>query len=91
MSVSFDIKFIRREQKLRRDGEAYRASPTCLCLSLINLISNYTYMVFYLSCIISRCNGGKQTQFFFKLADVGNVLWHKSVTSFNHRTLTLHP
>ena len=79
MSVSFDNKFIRREQKLRRNCDACRASPTCFCLSLINLISNYTYMVFYLSCIISRCNGGKQTQFFLKLADVGNVLWRKSV------------
>ena len=37
MIVSFDIKFIRRNQKQRRNGEAY--------------------VVFYISCIISRFNG----------------------------------
>ena len=39
MLVSFDIKFIRRDQKQRRSGEGY--------------------VVFYLSCIISRFNGKK--------------------------------
>ena len=59
MLVSFDSKFIRRDQKQRRNGETCRASPTCFWLSLINLISNDTYMVYYLSCIISRFNGEK--------------------------------
>ena len=39
ISVSFNIKFIRRDQKQRRNGEACRASPTCIWSSLINLIS----------------------------------------------------
>ena len=44
--MTFDIKFIRRDQKQRRNGEACRASPTCFWLSLINLISRDTYVVF---------------------------------------------
>ena len=40
--VSFDIKFIRRDQKQHRNGEACRASPTCFWSSLINLISKDT-------------------------------------------------
>ena len=35
--VSFDIKFIRQEQ--RRNGEACRASPRCFWSSLINWTS----------------------------------------------------
>ena len=42
MLVSFDIKFIRRHQKQRKNGEACRASPTCFWSSLINLISKHT-------------------------------------------------
>ena len=57
MLVSFDIKFIRRDQKQHRTGEACRASPKCFWSSLINLISKDTYVVFYLSCIICRFNG----------------------------------
>ena len=56
MFVSFDIKFIRRDQKQHRNGEACRASPTCFWSSLINLISKDTYVVFYLSYFISRFN-----------------------------------
>ena len=52
MLVSFDIKFIRRDQKQCKNGEAYRDSPTCFWASLINLISKDTNMVFYLSCVI---------------------------------------
>ena len=37
MLVSFDIKFIRRDQKQHKNGEA----------SLINFISKDTYLVFY--------------------------------------------
>ena len=43
----FDSKFISRDQKQRRNGEACRASPTCFWSSLIKLISKDTYMVFY--------------------------------------------
>ena len=56
MFVSFDIKFIGRDQKQHRNGEACRASPTCFWSSLINLISKDTYVVFYLSYFISRFN-----------------------------------
>ena len=51
ISVSFDITFISRDQTQSRNGEACRASPTCFWLSLINLISNDTYVGFYLSRI----------------------------------------
>ena len=61
MLVSFDIKFIRRDKKQRKTGEACRASPTCFWSSLINLISK-TYVVFYLSCFISRFNGEMRTK-----------------------------
>ena len=67
MLVSLDIKFIRRDQKHYRNGEACRASPTWLWSNMINLISKDTYMVFYLSCMISRFNGKKaitQVQFY---------------------------
>ena len=57
MLVSFDIKFIRQDQKQYRNGEACRASLTCFWSSLINLISKDTYIFFYLSFIISRFNG----------------------------------
>ena len=56
MLVSYDIKFITQDQKRRRNGEACRASPACFWSSLINLISNDTYAVFYLSCIINIFN-----------------------------------
>ena len=59
MLVSFDIKFIRRDQKQRRNSEACRASPTCFRSSLINLIFKDTNVVFYLSCTISKFNGEK--------------------------------
>ena len=45
MLVSFDIKFIRRDQKQPRNGEACFAIPMCFWTSLINLISKDTYMV----------------------------------------------
>ena len=56
-----DIKFIRRDQTKHRNGEACRASPKFFWSSLINLISkdSYMYVVFYLSCIISRFNAEK--------------------------------
>ena len=51
----FDIKFIRRDQKQRRNNEACRASPTSFRPSLINVISTDTNMFFfYLSGIITR-------------------------------------
>ena len=37
-TMSFDIKFIRRDQTQRRNGEACRASPTCFWPRLINLL-----------------------------------------------------
>ena len=73
MLMSFDMKFIRRNQKWCRNGEACQASPTCLYLSLIILISKDTYVVLYLSCIISRYHGKKTAKqmksrcFFFNL------------------------
>ena len=78
MLVSFDIKFIRRDQKQHRNSEACRASPTCFWSSLINLISNDT-TIFHLSCIISRFNGemtAKQMQtdaILFETADVASA------------------
>ena len=39
MLVSFDIKFIRQDQKQLRNGEACRASLMFFWSSLINLIS----------------------------------------------------
>ena len=42
MFVSFDIQFIRRDQKQRKNGEACRASPACFWASQINLISKDT-------------------------------------------------
>ena len=49
MLVFIDIKFIRRDQKQRRNGEACRASPTCFWSSLINLISKKTLTCFSIS------------------------------------------
>ena len=46
MLVSTGIKFIRREQKQHRNGEACRARPTCFWSSLINLILKDTNMIF---------------------------------------------
>ena len=54
--MSFDIKFIRQDQKQCVNGEACRASWTCFWSSLIILIANDTYMVFYLSDINCRLN-----------------------------------
>ena len=59
MLVSFVVMFIRRDKKQRRNSEACRASPTCFWASLISLISKDPYVIFYLSCIISRFNGKK--------------------------------
>ena len=81
MLVSFNIKFIRQDQKQHRNGEACRASLMCFWLSLIKLVSKESDVVFYLSCIISRFNGEKavkqmekQTQFCSNFADIMNVL-----------------
>ena len=64
MLVSFDIKFMRRDQKQRRNGEACQASPMCFSSSLINLISKDIYMVFYVheSCIISKFYGKNDSE-----------------------------
>ena len=67
----FDIKFIRRDQKQRRNGEACRASPTCFWSSQINLIPKDTYMVFYLciNCIskgVKRLKQMKETHSFVR-------------------------
>ena len=40
MLVAFDIKFIKRDQKLRRNGEACRASPICFWSNLISKDTN---------------------------------------------------
>ena len=39
MLLSFDTKFIRRDQKQRRNGEACRGCLTCFRSNLINLIT----------------------------------------------------
>ena len=57
--VSFDIKCIRRDQKQRRNGEGCQGSPTFCWSTLINLITKDSYVVFYLSCIISRFDDEK--------------------------------
>ena len=44
MLVSFDIRFIMRDQKRRRNGGACRASPTCFWSGLINLISKDLFL-----------------------------------------------
>ena len=98
MLVSFDSKFIRQDQKQRRNGEACRASPTCFWLSLIYLISKGTFVVFCLSCIISRLNGKKKNSqnkwkadaVLFELHDVANALWRKSATTFNQSKRCYH-
>ena len=80
MFVSFDNKFIRQDQKQRRNGEAFRASLTCFWSSQINLILKDIYVIFYLSCIIRRYNGKKKARqmkkdiVLFELADVANSL-----------------
>ena len=60
MLVSFDIKFIRQDQKQHMNGEACQTSPMCFWSSLINLISKDTYVVFYLLWIFSRFNAKRQ-------------------------------
>ena len=80
MIVSFDIRFIRRDQKQRRNGEACRAIPTFFWTSLINFISKGTYVFFYLPCIICGFNGErtvkqmKRDAGLLEFADVANVL-----------------
>ena len=80
MLVSFDIKFIRRDQKQHSlNGGACRASPTYFWSSLKNLISKDIYMVFYLPCIISSFIGEKKAKrnaevLLSELADVANAL-----------------
>ena len=77
----FDMKFIMRDRKKRRNGEACRASPTCFRSNLINLIPKDTDMIFYLLCIIRRFLKGvkrlkqmKTYAFMFELADFANAL-----------------
>ena len=53
MLVSFDIKFIKQDEKQCRNGEACQCSPTSFWSSLRDLISKDTNVVFNLSCIIS--------------------------------------
>ena len=48
MLASFDIKFIGRDQKQCRKGEACHAFSQFVWSSLINLISKDTEVVFYL-------------------------------------------
>ena len=56
ISVSFDTR------PERCIGEACQPSLMCFRLSLINWTSTETYVVFYLSCIISRFNVEKQAK-----------------------------
>ena len=80
MLVSFDIKFIRRDQKQIRNGVACLASPKWFWSSLINLISKDTYVLFYSSFIICRFIGEKTAKqmksrrTFVRTYDVANGL-----------------
>ena len=80
MLVSFDIKFIRQDQKQCRNGEACRASPTCFWSSLINLTAKDTYVVFCLSRLLADLMAKRQqTQckaeaVLFQLANIKNAL-----------------
>ena len=78
MLVSFDIKFIRRDQKQRRNGEACRACPTCCWSSPINLISKDTCFLFIMHHQIFKRRRERQTKehqtVFFELADVAKTL-----------------
>ena len=56
MLMSFDFKFIRQDQKQRRNGEACQAS---FWSGMIDLILKDTEIVFFLSFIISRFLGMK--------------------------------
>ena len=62
MLVTFDIKFIRLDQKQHRNGKACRASPACFWLILINLKSKDTIVVFCIPCIISRFSSKKDSR-----------------------------
>ena len=62
MLVSFDIKFIWRDQKHCKNGKAFGASWTRFWSSLINLISKNTYMFFYLPCITEILKGVKSVK-----------------------------
>ena len=97
MLVSFDTKFIRQDQKQSRNGEACGANPTCFWSSLINVMPKDTYVVFYLSSIISSFYSVKTAKqmkktdtVLLELTDIGNVLRGKSVTSFNQSKRSYH-
>ena len=56
MLVSFDNKFVRRDQKQRRIDEPCQASPTCsdvfpVDYDKFDIKRHLVYMSFYLSCI----------------------------------------
>ena len=80
MLVSFDIKFVRRDQKEHRHGEACRISPTCFWSSLIDMVSEDTYVVLiyhalYADCMAKRYwNKRKAHSVLFELAYVANAL-----------------
>ena len=70
MLVSFEIKFIRRDQKQRRNGEACRAIQTCFWPSLINLISKDMWYSIYhalLADLIAKDNETNRKQFYSDL------------------------
>ena len=87
MLVSFDINFIRRDQKQRRNGAASLAIPTLFLV----LPDKDTNVVFYLSCIVNGFKwrkdsetNKKQAQICLnKFAGVEHALRRKSMTSFN--------
>ena len=96
MLVSFDIKFIRRDQKQRRNGEACRASPTCFWSSLITWYNRHVTV--YLSCIITckkmflggrRRKQMKNKRSFVRACWRANAFWRKSVTSFNQSRIII--
>ena len=80
MLVSYAIKFIRRDQKQCRNGEACRASPTCFWSSLINLISKDIYVIFLFHALLANLMAKRQQKkckadaVLFELADVTNAL-----------------
>ena len=48
--MSFDIEFIRHNQKMQRNGEDCQGHSIFSGQAKVNLVSNYITMVFYLSC-----------------------------------------
>ena len=88
MLESFDIMFIRRDQKQRKNGETCRASPTRFWSSLINFIlktHDFLFIVHHRQIFLNvrTSNKGKSNAVLLDLVDVANALRCMSVMSLN--------